>query len=201
MAKERIAVLLLAAVVGVGCSDSSPTEMSKIESVEASSLTPKRDATLIGDAVGTLTGGTFTGTAQVTEFGLDEDRNLTVTGVLNGVVTIGGVATQIVNQVFSTTAEMTSGGESIGSMEGMVGSGHDDMTNARCQVLFLDLGPIFLNLLGLELNLSQIVLDLDAVSGAGNLVGNLLCAVVGLLDGFNLSGLLNLLDLINDLLG
>ncbi|WP_079508699.1 hypothetical protein [Mesobacillus jeotgali] len=78
-----------------------------------------------------------------------------------------------------------------------------------CQVLFLDLGPLFLDLLGLQLDLSQIVLDLTAVPGPGNLLGNLLCAVTGLLDGNGLlsdvSGLLGkltgLLDQINGLLG
>jgi hypothetical protein len=59
-----------------------------------------------------------------------------------------------------------------------------------CDVLFLDLGPIFLDVLGLQVDLSQIVLDIDAVAGAGNLVGNLLCAIVGLLDGFSLDALL-----------
>jgi hypothetical protein len=199
MGKERIAVLFLAAVIGASCADSGPTELTS--PAETQAVKPDRADNVGGDVIGTLTGGTFRGVVKVTEFGLDAERNLTVKGVLNGVATIGGVATEIVDQAFSTTAELTSGGESTGSMEGMVSGGHDDMINARCQVLFLDLGPIFLNLLGLELNLSQIILDLDAVSGAGNLLGNLLCAVVGLLDGFNLSGLLNLLDLINNLLG
>ncbi len=51
-----------------------------------------------------------------------------------------------------------------------------------CDILFLDLGPINLDLLGLVLNVSQIVIDLDAQTGPGNLLGNLLCAVAGLLD-------------------
>jgi hypothetical protein len=59
------------------------------------------------------------------------------------------------------------------------------------------------------LDLSQIELDLTAVPGPGNLLGNLLCAVVGLLDGGgfldglfdNLIGALeSLLDEINALL-
>jgi hypothetical protein len=44
--------------------------------------------------------------------------------------------------------------------------------------------------------LSQVILDIVAQSGPGNLLGNLLCAVVGLLD--NPGGLARLL---NDLLG
>ena len=57
------------------------------------------------------------------------------------------------------------------------------------------LGPLDLNLLGLEVHLNQVVLDIIATSGAGNLLGNLLCAVAGLLDGpgplGQIAGLLN----------
>jgi hypothetical protein len=51
-----------------------------------------------------------------------------------------------------------------------------------CDILHLELGPLDLDLLGLVVHLDRIVLDIDAQSGAGNLLGNLLCAVVGLLD-------------------
>lgn len=75
-------------------------------------------------------------------------------------------------------------------------------SQGACDILFLDLGPIFLDLWGLEVDLSQIVLDVNAVPGAGNLLGNLLCAVVGLLDaGGPLAGILNLLNRINNILG
>lgn len=79
---------------------------------------------------------------------------------------------------------------------------------SRCSILHLDLAPISLDLLGLELTTSRIVIDLTAVSGPGNLLGNLLCAVTGLLDntggggggGGLLGGLQTLLDNINALL-
>jgi hypothetical protein len=51
-----------------------------------------------------------------------------------------------------------------------------------CDILHLELGPLTLNLLGLNIDLSRIVLDITAETGAGNLLGNLLCAVAGLLD-------------------
>jgi hypothetical protein len=54
---------------------------------------------------------------------------------------------------------------------------------AACDILNLVLGPLDLNLLGLEVHLNQVVLDIVAQPGAGNLLGNLLCAVAGLLDG------------------
>ena len=51
-----------------------------------------------------------------------------------------------------------------------------------CQILNLVLGPLDLNLLGLEVHLNRIVLDIEATPGPGNLLGNLLCAIAGLLD-------------------
>ena len=63
---------------------------------------------------------------------------------------------------------------------------------ATCDILHLDLGPIALDILGLQVNLSRVVLDITAQSGAGNLLGNLLCAVAGLLD--NPTGLAKLLN-------
>ena len=51
-----------------------------------------------------------------------------------------------------------------------------------CQVLNLTLGPINLNLLGLVVRTNQIQVRIDAVPGAGNLLGNLLCAVTNLLN-------------------
>jgi hypothetical protein len=54
---------------------------------------------------------------------------------------------------------------------------------AACQVLDLVLGPLNLNLLGLVVTLNQVHLNITAVPGAGNLLGNLLCAIAGLLNG------------------
>ena len=51
-----------------------------------------------------------------------------------------------------------------------------------CQVLALDLGPINLNLLGLVVRTNEIQLRIDAVQGPNNLLGNLLCAITGLLN-------------------
>lgn len=151
---------------------------------QAMAAQPTVDLTV--PVTGTLPGGeTFTGTLSDLSFALDAAGNLVVNGVLNGTATIGGVVTPIIDQAFSVIGSLLNpGGE-------------------KCDILFLDLGPIFLDVLGLQVDLSQIVLDIDAVPGAGNLLGNLLCAVVHLLDnpGNGLGGLLNLLDRINDILG
>ena len=70
---------------------------------------------------------------------------------------------------------------------------------ASCPILHLDLGPLDLNLLGLTVHLNEVILDITAVPGPGNLLGNLLCAIAGLLDGVDLGGVLggllqNLID-------
>lgn len=75
---------------------------------------------------------------------------------------------------------------------------------ATCDVLHLVLGPLDLDLLGLEIHLNRVVLDIVARTGAGNLLGNLLCAITGLLDGGlggQLGRLTRLLDRVLDGLG
>lgn len=72
---------------------------------------------------------------------------------------------------------------------------------ATCDILHLVLAPLDLDLLGLRVHLDRVVLDIVAKSGAGNLLGNLLCAVTGLLDN-GLSGVLGrLTNLLNQILG
>jgi hypothetical protein len=67
---------------------------------------------------------------------------------------------------------------------------------ASCQVLNLVLGPLHLDLLGLVVDLNQVVLTITAVPGSGNLLGNLLCSIAGLLNnpGGQTSGVANLLN-------
>jgi hypothetical protein len=138
------------------------------------------DMPVVGDLAG---GGTFDGVLSITGFAF-ENGELLVSGVLEGTTTQNGVVTEII-QTFTDIGSILSG-EGAGA----------------CDILFLNLGPLFLDLLGLTVDLSEIELDVNAVPGAGNLLGNLLCAVVGLLDnGGPLAGITNLLNRINNLLG
>jgi hypothetical protein len=74
-------------------------------------------------------------------------------------------------------------------------------TPPTCSILNLNLAPIDLNLLGLHVFLDEVHLLIEAIPGAGNLLGNLLCAVAGLLNGGLLGGqLTNLLNAITGLL-
>jgi len=57
-----------------------------------------------------------------------------------------------------------------------------DGENGTCPILFLDIGPIFVDLLGLEIAIDPIVVEIVAQRGPGNLLGNLLCGLLGILD-------------------
>jgi hypothetical protein len=145
---------------------------------------PKTSSGTIENVTGTLPGGgTFTGDLTDLVFS-NVDGVLTLTGVLNGEVNVGGVVTPIVDHAFSVVVDIIQAPGGV------------------CDILYLELGPIDLDLLGLVVHLDQIVLDVDAVPGAGNLLGNLLCAVSGLLDGSgNVNALARLLNQILALLG
>ena len=121
-------------------------------------------------------GGTFEGTISNFDASTNAAGDPVISGVLNGTATdAAGEVTRITDQAF-TTAALQPGG--------------------ACDILFLDL-------LGLQVDLSQITLDIDAVPGAGNLLGNLLCAITGLLDnaGNTNNAIANLLDRVFSLLG
>ena len=104
---------------------------------------------------------------------------LSAVGQLSGTLTntVTGV-TQTVNQVVTLP---------IGQATG------------TCTILHLVIGPIDLNLLGLMVHTNQIVIDITAQSGPGNLLGNLLCGVAHLLDSNG--ALTAVANLLNNVLG
>ena len=53
---------------------------------------------------------------------------------------------------------------------------------AACDILNLVLGPLDLNILGLQVSLQRVVLDIVAVAGAGQLLGNLLNQILAALN-------------------
>jgi hypothetical protein len=121
--------------------------------------------------VGAVTGGgNFAGTLNLTKFATQSGA-LVAVGTLAGTLTNGaGQTTTILQTVALPVANVT----------------------GTCDILHLDIGPIALDLLGLKVDLSRIVLDITAEAGAGNLLGNLLCGVANLLnDPSGLAGLLN----------
>ena len=155
---------------------------------------PLKNVAVTGEAVKLVDGvvtDTFDFTGKVTIQALDVVNNeLVAAGVVKGVVD-----GQHVTQSFANVPLVLSATDPGLLSPAALGT---------CDILFLDLGPLHLDLLGLELDLSEVVLDLDAVAGPGNLLGNLLCALTGLLDGGGLLGgllgdILDLIDQINEL--
>jgi hypothetical protein len=140
--------------------------------------------------VGTGPAGSFAGNFQIQQFAETGDGGVAAIGTLTGVVkaTDGTTVGSIVKNV-ALPVTMPSAVRSIGIQQ-----------VASCEILHLDLGPIFLDLLGLQISLSRVVLDITAVPGAGNLLGNLLCAIAGLLDPGPPSPLSQLVNLLNRLL-
>lgn len=119
--------------------------------------------------------GTFAGTLNVTRFVVQN-------GALYAVGTLSGTLTNLLTNVSTSVTNVPV----ALPVTGMSGS---------CQILHLVLGPLNLNLLGLTVSLNQVVLDITAQSGPGNLLGNLLCAVANLLNTngplTGIAGLLN----------
>ena len=130
------------------------------------------------DVTGTGSGVNFVGELTLNRFVRDGSQ-------IVAVGTLSGTATDAAGTVLGTVTNMAVQLPIIG-------------ITATCDILHLELGPLDLNLLGLVVHLDKIVLDIDAQSGPGNLLGNLLCAVAGLLDG---GGPLNqLVALLNQIL-
>ena len=133
--------------------------------------------------------GTFNGTLRIVAFGV-QNGALVASGIVSGTV-INGAAISAVSQAVTIPVQM--GAKSATTAAPAA---------ASCDILNLVLGPLHLDLLGLVIDLNQVVLNIDAVPGAGNLLGNLLCSVTNLLNsGGALTQIANLLNQILGLLG
>jgi hypothetical protein len=139
---------------------------------------PSASSSLITAVSGTLADGTglVTGVLNITGFTLQD-------GVISAVGTLTTTITDAAGNVLATVTQAVSLPLQV---------------TGDCQVLHLDLGPLDLNVLGLVVHLDEVVLDITAQSGPGNLVGNLVCAVAHLLDNpsATLTGVTNLLNVI-----
>ena len=110
----------------------------------------------------------------------------------NGKVRVRGLVQGVVHNANGSTSTFsvlrTLRVKSINGVPARAGR-TDLQARATCDILHLVLAPLDLDLLGLQVHLDRVLLNIVAVSGAGNLLGNLLCAVTGLLDG-GLNGVL-----------
>lgn len=134
----------------------------------------------IGSIQGITGTGAFTGAASlVGNFALHSvqvvNGQLQAVGTLTATVLDASGATLGTISVANLTAPLTATG--------------------ACPILTLHIGQIHLNLLGLDVTLSPIDLNITAQAGNGNLLGNLLCDVANLLNNNGpLSGIANLLN-------
>jgi len=134
----------------------------------------RKQAAVSVPVVGSGTAGTFTGALNITSFAV-QNGQVVALGTVSGVLTnAAGAVTSVVQAVTLPVS----------------------VAQATCDILHLDLGPLALDVLGLQVNLSRVILDVTAQAGAGNLLGNLLCSIAGLLDSPG-----GLAKLLNDLLG
>lgn len=122
-------------------------------------------------------GRKFNGTYAIQRFVVRNNKAVavgTLTGTFKGRhVTRYGVTTPV---------------QSLTGASGQTGTARAAQAASSCSVLHLVLGPISLNLLGLQVNLGGgtgankvITLDITAIPGPNNLLGNLLCNLTGAL--------------------
>ena len=141
---------------------------------------PFRNIPITGTVGSGQNAATFIGTLNITSFAIRNNQLVaigTVTGTLtNAAGTVIGTITRAVQIQLPVTA-----------------------ITGTCQILHLELGPIDLNLLGLMVHVDRIVIDITAQTCPTCLLGNLLCAIAGLLGDPNTT-LRALVDLLNQLL-
>ena len=127
----------------------------------------------------TSKGGKFTGNFTIKQFSVVNNQ-IVATGTLTGTI-LNGVGS-VVGTILKTISLIV------------------NFNGASCDILHLELGPLDLDLLGLQVHLDKIVLDITADPNGG-LLGSLLCSVANLLNsGGPLSDIVNLLNQILALL-
>jgi hypothetical protein len=131
-----------------------------------------------------LGSGAFAGTFNIQKFAVSNDSTVCKPTKAPCIVAIGTLTGTLTN---------TSGQVSNLAVGGVVLPVTDPPDS--CDILALTLGPLHLDLLGLVVDLNQVNLNITAQPGSGNLLGNLLCSVAGLLNnGGPLTAVANLLN-------
>jgi hypothetical protein len=162
MSRPRLAALaatlscvLLLGATGAASAATTQTSLAKTVKVTGASKSGKK-----------IKNGTFT-----------IDRFAKKNGKLYAIGTMRG---RIGNRLFSRHVSMPATRPSMGDAQSA--QLPPLPPGPSCQILNLRLGPLNLNLLGLVVRTNRIHIRIDAVQGPGNLLGNLLCAITGLLD-------------------
>jgi hypothetical protein len=134
----------------------------------ASAQEPAAMTKVLSVAGQTKGGKTFTGTYSIDRFRTSRGQ-LVSTGTLRGRLGRRRVVERDVRMPAALSSDVQ-GAQVLPPIPG------------ACEILNLVLGPINLDLLGLVVRTNRINVRIDAVPGEGNLLGNLLCAITGILD-------------------
>ena len=170
MAGTAVTAATLATAVGLFATTANAAPVIARGSTTTVAAPAVQRGTLTSTVAGTFSKadgqGKFAGTFTPTKFSV-VNGVLEATGLVKGTMTdANGAALGTVSQTATIPVDRTAAPDAVG-----------------CNVLNLTLGPLNLNLLGLVVTLNQVHLTITAVPGAGNLLGNLLCAVANLLNG------------------
>jgi hypothetical protein len=193
----KLKVSLAIGVLVVGLASIVAVATPSAQAKTGGSYTFSYDQTAVPSAA-TTDGVPASGQVTVTKFKM-------INGILNAVGTFTGtIGTQTVTAApFTAPVTQVDGHTLAGGAASALAAA---AANGTCQILDLTLGPLHLDLLGLVVDLNQVHLQITAQQGSGNLLGNLLCSVAGLLDNTGgapggLSGLLQqLTSLLNQIL-
>jgi hypothetical protein len=175
MSRKPVLATLTFALALVGMVALRPAETAEAAQPQFTGTVPIT-GTCQDPVIGTFT--CFTGTFDISRFAVQN-------GVLVAVGTLTGTVTNAAGTVLGTVTRQI--------------ALPVDIAQATCQILDLELGPLDLDLLGLMVHLDRVNLEITAQSGPGNLLGNLLCGIAGLLD--TNQPLSSIARLLNQLLG
>jgi hypothetical protein len=122
--------------------------------------------------------GTFTGTLTIESFA-SRDRALVALGTVSGTVTDSAGASQSVTDhaVTLPVTNVAVNGPAVATQaDGPITT---QQVGQECQLLHLEFGGIMLDVLGIMISLSPIVLDISL----GGILGGILCGLLGALGG------------------
>jgi hypothetical protein len=120
----------------------------------------------------------FKGTYTIDRF-TTRNGKLVATGTLKGTMRKRGATLRVTRKNVVMPAAVTGAGSAAKAAQQPL---PPLPPGPSCRILALNLGPINLNLLGLVVRTNEIQVRIDAVQGPNNLLGNLLCAITGILN-------------------
>ena len=184
-------VIMSLGLATAGAANAAPTAQRAVAPGKTVASTPQGSMVtkIVGD---TKSGARVTGSFVPMKFSKANGK-LRVRGMINGVVHRANGSTEKFALMRTIKVKSINGTPAR--------AGRVDSARASCKVLRLVLRPLDLDLLGLQVHLDKVLLTVIAKSGAGALLGNLVCAVVGLLDGGIGGALGRLTNLLNRILG